>query len=134
MVVHTVQEFMTPEVITIQADAPLKQAMQLMRERAVRHLPVVEHGVLVGIVSERDVHDARMLRTVDLATARVALVVSVPPLTVPPDMPLSDVAARMIDRRVGSVIVTQDSRIVGIFTTHDALLALHHILGSTALS
>ena len=79
-------------------------------------------------LSERDINVARTLKSVTLDKAKVELVMSTPPLTVPPDARLSDVAARMIDRKAGSAVVVHEGRIVGIFTSHDALHALHRLL------
>ena len=127
----TVQEHMTPEPVTIAPSASLAEASQLMRERSVRHLPVVSDGAVVGVLSERDINVARTLKSVTLEKAKVELVMSAPALTVPPDARLSDVAARMIDRKAGSAVVVHEGRVVGIFTSHDALHALHGLLGVT---
>ena len=124
----TVQEHMTLAPVTVASTASLAEAALLMREKAARHLPVVDDGRLVGVVSERDVNVARTLRSTSLEKAKVALVMNEQPLAVPPDARLSDVAARMLDRKVGSAIVVHEGRVVGIFTSHDALLALHRIL------
>lgn len=124
----TVQEHMSPEPVTIAPSASLAEASHLMRERAVRHLPVVAAGEVVGVLSERDINVARTLKSVTLDKAKVELVMSTPPLTVPPDARLSDVAARMIDRKAGSAVVVHEGRVVGIFTSHDALHALHRLL------
>ena len=127
--VPTVQEFMTPEPITTTSTASLAEVAAVMRSRVVRHLPVVDDGRLVGVVSERDIHVARTLRSVTLEDATAELVMAAHPLAVEPGARLSDVAARMLDRKVGSAVVVHEGRVVGIFTTHDALAALHRILG-----
>jgi acetoin utilization protein AcuB len=128
----TVQEYMSPEPLTIGPQASLAEAYHAMRERALRHLPVVDvDGRLVGVISERDVNVARTLKSVTLEKAKVELVMSTPPLAVAPDTRLSDVAARMIDRKAGSAVVVHEGRVVGIFTSHDALHALHRLLGVT---
>ena len=124
----TVQEHMTPAPLTIEPGQSLADASQLMRERSIRHLPVVMAGEVVGVLSERDVNVARTLRSVTLEKAKVDLVMSSPALTVAPDARLSDVAARMLDRKAGSAVVVHEGQVVGIFTSHDALHALHRIL------
>ena len=126
----TVQEHMTCEPLTIGGGMTLADAAQLMRGRNIRHLPVVTDDRVVGLISERDLHVAKTLRSLNHDKATVGLVMSTPALTVPPDTRLSDVAARMIDRKVGSAIVVHEGRVVGIFTSHDALLALHSILAT----
>ncbi len=131
MSVATVQEHMTFAPATIPATASLAEAAQLMRERSIRHLPVVEGESCVGVLSERDINVARTLRSVTLEKALVTLVMATPPLVVPPEARLSDVAARMLDRKAGSAVVVHEGRVVGIFTSHDALLALHATLGAS---
>ena len=125
----TVQEFMTPQPITITSSTLLADVATLLREHAVRHVPVVDDGKLVGVLSERDLHIARTLKSVTLNDVTASLVMAEKVLVVEPDALLSDVAALMMDRRVGSAIVMHDGGVVGIFTTQDALLALHRLLG-----
>ena len=105
-------------------------AATLMRERNIRHLPVLEAGRVVGVLSEKDVHVARTLRSLTLEKATVDMIMQAPAVTVAPDMKLSDVAAHMVDRRLGSAIVVHEGRVVGIFTSQDALHALHQILAT----
>ncbi len=49
-----VEEVMTKEVITVRPETDLAEAMRLMTERRVRHLPVVEGGKVVGVISIGD--------------------------------------------------------------------------------
>lgn len=60
-----VSEFMTKEMITIQADETLEDCMALMNGRRIRHLPVMDMGRLVGMVSMRDVVSAIIARQND---------------------------------------------------------------------
>jgi len=126
----TVQDHMTPDPVTVDAKASVADAAHLMRERNIRHLPVLDAGKVVGVLSERDVNVARSLRSLTLEKARVEMVMMSPPVTVSPDTRLSDVAARMVDRRAGSVLVVHEGRLVGIFTSQDALHALHRLFAT----
>ena len=128
----TVQEHMTPDPVTVDAGTSVAAAAQLMRERNIRHLPVLEGGRLVGVLSERDVHVARGLRSLNLEKARVDMIMMAPPVVMTPDSPLSDVAAHMVDKRAGSVLVVHEGRLVGIFTSQDALHALHRLAAAQA--
>ena len=123
---------MTAAPRSIAPGAFLSEAARMMREHSIRHLPVVENGQLVGALSDRDVHVARTLRSVTLENTKVETLMNDRPLAVPASAALSDVAARLIDRKVGSAIVMHDARVVGIFTTHDALHALHRLLSVEA--
>jgi CBS domain-containing protein len=51
---HHVREYMTPDPITLPPDHAPSEAAQIMTERKFRHIPVVEDGELIGIVSIRD--------------------------------------------------------------------------------
>ena len=61
----TVQEHMTCEPLTIGGGMTLADAAQLMRGRNIRHLPVVTDDKVVGLLSERDVHVAKTLRSLN---------------------------------------------------------------------
>jgi len=50
----TVMEIMSGDVISVEPDETLEQCMALMTERGIRHLPVLEHGRLVGVLSMPD--------------------------------------------------------------------------------
>jgi acetoin utilization protein AcuB len=99
-----------------------------MRERDIRHLPVVEGGRLVGIVSQRDLYLVGTLRTVDPAFAPVREAMTADPYAVPPEAPLEDVAAIMSERRYGAAVVVDRGAVIGVFTTVDALRALSALL------
>jgi acetoin utilization protein AcuB len=115
---------MTVSPVVIGSDRTLAEAHRLMRERGFRHLPVVDGGRLVGLVSQRDLYLLETLKGVDPATETVREAMSEEPYTVPPDAPLEEVATRMADRKLGSALVVHRGSVVGLFTTVDALRAL----------
>ncbi len=123
-----VHDCMTPMPRTIAHDSVLSEAAAIMSEHGIRHLPVMREGVLVGILSERDVTVVRSLHTVTLDTVTAEKIMTDAPFAVGPDTPLSDVVSRMASKRLGSAIVEEGGRVTGIFTTVDALRALHLIL------
>ena len=120
----TVGEMMTAHPRCITAEAPIGEAHRLMTEEKLRHLPVVEGGELVGLVSERDL--LRLEATVDVDQRRdpVRSAMSAPAVWVLPDTPLPVVASQMRARGIGSAVVVNEGRVIGIFTTSDALDAL----------
>lgn len=120
----TVQEFMTSSPHTIGAEQSLAHAHALMREHCIRHLPVLHGGKLVGIVSLGDLHLIETLGDTDVEKVPVEDAMTPDPYVVPPDADLRDVAATMAAHKYGTAIVTRSSRVVGIFTTTDALRAL----------
>ena len=126
---HTVQQHMTVAPVVVSSDRTLADAHRLMRERNIRHLPVVDHGRLVGIVSQRDLYLLETLRGVDPAAETVAEAMSSEPYAVGPDAPLDVVATAMADKKYGSAVVVDRGSVIGLFTTVDALRALAAIVG-----
>jgi acetoin utilization protein AcuB len=120
----TVAEYMTRGPYAIEPRASLSKAVRTMRINGVRHLPVVDEGELVGIVSERDVDLTRAVAQADPADLTVEEAMTPNPYVVPPEAPLNDVARAMAKRKIGSAVVVQHERLVGVFTTTDALHAL----------
>jgi acetoin utilization protein AcuB len=136
-----VREVIQP-VITIDPEAPVGTALATMRQREVRHLPVVDdEGRLVGIVTDRDLRDAilgptfaaylppreraRIERLAErLEDVRVREVMTWAVVTIPDDAPLAQAAAVMFSLHVGSLPVTKGGAVVGIVTQRDVLKAL----------
>jgi acetoin utilization protein AcuB len=121
----TVGDFMTRAPHTIGSNQPLELAHKLMNEHGIRHLPVLETGKLVGVVSQRDLHFIETLRDVDPRAVRVAEAMAPEVLTVTARTTLRTVALAMVDRKIGSAVVVDGKRrVIGMFTTIDALRAL----------
>lgn len=116
---------MTPFPYSIDIDAPLAAATELMREHRFRHLPVVDSGRLCGVLAERDVRSALASGA---AGKRVRDAFREDAYTVEAHTPLDQVAATMADRHIGSAIVTKAGKLVGVFTTTDVCLALARVL------
>jgi len=85
---------------------------------------VLEHGELVGVMTERDLYLLERLggANVDSAEANDAMITDA--YAVPPDAPLSEVARQMATERYGCAVVIERGRVIGIFTTTDALRVL----------
>lgn len=128
MTIPLVERFMSTAPVTIAPERTLAEAHRIMRERNIRHLPVVDGGRLVGVLSQRDLYLLETLHSVDPAQETVAEAMSRDPYAVGPDAPLERVALEMAERRIGSVIVVDGGAVVGVFTTVDALLALSGVL------
>jgi acetoin utilization protein AcuB len=121
---RTIEGFMTPVVHTISARRTLAEAHTLMRANAIRHLPVMHGGDLVGIVTQRDLHLVETFKDVDATKVLVEDAMSQDVFTVSPDTPLSEVCTEMAAHKYGSAVVVRAGEVVGIFTTVDALKAL----------
>ncbi len=122
-----IRELMTTNVHTIRPDEDLEVARQLMLWCGFRHLPVVDAGRLVGIVSERDILARKAASREALEsghgshaqTARDAM--RTPVETVGPDDDAYAAASLMSGRRIGCLPVVDATGVVGIVTTTDLL-------------
>jgi acetoin utilization protein AcuB len=124
----TVRGFMTPSPHTVSARQPLSSARELMRDHRVRHLPVMHGEALVGVLSDRDIALAAALSGATFERLVVAEAMTPEPHTITPDSSLEWVATEMARQRFGSLIVVEHDKVVGIFTTVDALRALQEML------
>lgn len=125
-----ISEVMTPLPHTIGHDRTLSEAHALMRRHRIRHLPVLDGGKLVGILSLGDLHLIETLSDVTPLEVQVGEAMTPDPYQVPPDAPLDGVAIAMAERRIGSAVVVERGRVVGVFTAIDALRALADTLKS----
>jgi len=121
---QTIREYMTRGAHSIGRFQTLQAAHKLMRENHIRHLPVLDAGKLVGIVSDRDLHLVETLQDVDPAAVQVEDAMTEEPYTVEPDAPLAQVARIMAEHKYGCAVVQHHGRVLGVFTTTDALRAL----------
>lgn len=123
-----VSRYMTPKPWTIDRFATVDQAERVMREHAIRHLPVVDGRDLCGIVSDRDLHMVRNLVETDPASLRVEVAMTDRPFVVTSDTALDEVVEIMGLHKYGSVVVVGHDGVEGIFTATDACEALAQIL------
>lgn len=114
---------MTPNPICVSPHDTLATAHDLMKQQHVRHLPVIEGGEPVGLVSERDLMAIERYRDVDPARVEVEEAMAALPYVVTPEAELDDVVSGMAENRYGSALVVEDGKLVGVFTTVDALRA-----------
>ena len=100
---------------------PLSEVVRHMRDRRCHHVPVMDGPRLYGILSREDLHELALrggTSTEDLVAGDVC---TRDLLTVNPMTPIVEVAQAMIDRQVGSALVSDGDVLVGIFTSTDAL-------------
>lgn len=114
-------DVMTPFPHSVEAGEPLVEARRRMRDLGVRHLPVTEHGRLVGILTDRDI---KLVLGPDFDYPRPGeLKVSdayAEPYVAEESTPLTDVLDEMTARHIGSALATRGGELVGIFTAMDA--------------
>ncbi len=145
----SVREIMKRKVVTIGAGDRLSTAEDIMRLGGVRHMPVVNMGQLVGVVSERDLLRASPSSLEDLEPAtgngedrrallsevRIEQVMSRPAIVVPPDALLPEAAHLMVDRKIGCLpVIDAGGRMVGLVTSGDVLEHLAILADAAAWS
>jgi len=124
---------MTPFPHSVDASAPVTEAVEFLRKHKIRHLPVTEKGALKGIVTDRDIKlmlgpdfaypDARELKVRDVMIED-CYVVDI-------ETPLHAVLRKMSAQRLGSALVTRRGKLAGIFTAIDACRAFADHLEGT---
>jgi len=127
-----VSDRMTRDVITIQAEEPIRAAVDLVEQRQLRRFPVMKGAELVGIVTDRDLRDAtassvvmeRKYHDFLLDTVKVESVMSANPSTVSPESDLKEAARLILELKVGGLPVLEDGRLVGIITETDLINTL----------
>jgi acetoin utilization protein AcuB len=124
---------MTRKLITVAPDDSVEVAVQMLRQRGIRHLLVLKNDRLVGIVSDRDIK-----RALDPARKKKKLlgigglyfllepivireIMTPNPMTIPPDATAQEAASIMVKERFGALPVEQRGTIVGIITETDLL-------------
>lgn len=118
-----VRDRMSKRPVTIRADADYKQALTLMQEHAMHHVPVLDAGgKLVGVLAERDLLLAAMHYL--QSAIEVSEIMHREVITAAPDMPLTEAAMLMINNQIGGLpIMDGKKRLVGIITETDIFRA-----------
>lgn len=116
-----IRDFMTRQPWTVQADDSLAIAREMLEVRGCHHLPVLDAGEVVGMISARDLQAAgdRLGTASDLMQ---------PAKCVDADAPLGDVLEKMTTEGSDGVVVVEGGRVAGIFTTSDALRVLAQLV------
>ena len=114
---------MTPFPYSVDAAAPIEQAIEFMREHKIRHLPVTTRGTLTSLVTDRDIKlvlgpEFAYPRDLKVRDAMVKDCYIVDLAT-----PLAAVLRHMAAQRIGSAVVTRRGKLAGVFTANDACRA-----------
>ena len=126
-----IKDVMKNELTSISPDTKLSDAYQLMQDKNIRHLPIVENQKLVGIITDRDLR----LATSKLAkhpfepAEAVRSIMSYPVETTHPSDPIESAAQLMRELKIGCLPVVEDLSLVGIVTLTDMLDALLLLTG-----
>ena len=140
---YIVLDVMTKEVVSVSPSTVLLDAALLLRASALRHLPVVHEGRLVGILTERDVQRCAPSRLIPItedsynavfADTNVGRVMTREPKTVSSQTPLLDAIRLMQQAKYGCLPVVDDGALVGILTRGDLIDALQRVLTEKAIA
>lgn len=136
-----VKAWMTPDPQTVSSDTPMMDALDLLRAKGFRRLPIVDQDQLVGIVTDRDLKEAAPSKATSLsvhelnyllAKLTVKSLMTRHLITVSPDTPVEEAAQLMEDHKVSGLPVLEDDQLVGIVTITDVLRAFVSVLGVRA--
>jgi predicted transcriptional regulator len=125
-----VRDIMETKLVTISASERLSMVEDIMRLGRVRHMPVVQAGKLVGVVSERDLLRASLSvlsehrdaeRRMFLHVVEISRVMSTPPIVIAPDATIREAALLMADRKIGCLPVVSGDALLGMVTETDVL-------------
>jgi acetoin utilization protein AcuB len=134
-----VENWMNPNVITVDADDSMLDATKLLKEHNIRHLPVLEKGKLVGVITDRDLKraapsDATALEAHELlyliANIKVREIMTKNPITVPYNYTIEEAADLLLQARIsGMPVVGKDGDVIGTITQTDLFKVLISLTG-----
>ena len=134
-----VENWMNPNVITVDADDSMLDATKLLKEHNIRHLPVLEKGKLVGVITDRDLKraapsDATALEAHELlyliANIKVREIMTKNPITVPYNYTIEEAAELLLQARIsGMPVVDKDGDVIGTITQTDLFKVLISLTG-----
>lgn len=133
-----VADWMTKQVVTVGPEESVGHAMHLMKEKAIKHLPVVREGKLLGVISDRDIKAFAPSKATSLdvyeinyllAKAVVKDAMGPGLTTTSPDTPVEQAALEMLEKNIGCLPVVENGALVGIISDRDIFRALVDITG-----
>lgn len=132
----TVAHYMTPDPVTLEPEDSLMRALEVMRLRGVRRLPIVLAGMLVGLIVEGDLKRAEPSTLTDsqeefnrvMENTPISRIMVQNPVTVTKDQPLVEAVEILHSTKYGALPVVEEGRVIGILTDNDMLRALIDLL------
>ena len=135
-----VRKWMSEHPIVIDESASLSDAINLLKQHKIRRLPVLKKGMLIGIISDRDLKEASPSKVTSLdiwelhylmSKIKVKTIMTKNPVTVTPDTTIERAAILMFDNKIGGLpVVNKDGSLAGILTEQDVFKALINITGA----
>lgn len=137
-----IEKWMNQEVVTVSPGDSFRTAMTLIRQKGIRHLPVVDGKRLVGIVTDRDLRQASPSAATSLSIHElhyllekltVQHIMTSQVVTVRPEQTVEEAAMLLLGHRIGGLPVVRDGELVGIITESDILQAFLQLRGKGPL-
>jgi acetoin utilization protein AcuB len=118
----SVQSIMTKTVVSASPDATVREAIQLIDDNDIRHLPIVEGGRLVGIVSDRDLRAYERAGSDEQLATALREVMSHEPLCMEAGESVEALIGVMLEYKIGALpVVGRDGELIGIVSYIDVL-------------
>ncbi len=127
----TVGERMTTELVSLQDTSKLEDAIRMLQQFRIRHIPVLQGAKLVGVLSDRDVKKATpsVVKGFDRKTfysivseTPVSRVMAANPVTIAPTDTIAHAVRTMVEKQVGCLPVVIDGNLLGIITQGDMMV------------
>jgi acetoin utilization protein AcuB len=129
----TVDEFTSPCPYAAKVTDSIDDIRDAMTDKGIRHIPIVDNDVAVGVISQRDINALRFIP--DTSEIIASDIMSEGAFSVPTGTALIEVAYQMSEKKIGSVVIDDEQgNAIGIFTSTDALNALVEVLRGEILS
>ena len=134
-----VGEVMSKKLITVKKTDSLKKAQDLMEEKSIRHLPVIDNKELLGIITESDIRGAFMgkgpknnpskIRALSPAKMKVSDYMTPDPMAVVPETHIEDAALIIYKYKIGALPVIKRNKLVGLISIMDILGIFVDLMG-----
>lgn len=131
-----VEQMMNKNVLTIQPSQTIKEAILLLRENKIRHLPITNaDGKVVGVVSDRDIKEATPSNLLDgqhtdVYNTKIEEIMTKNPVIGHPLDFVEEVATLFYDQQIGCLPIVSAEKLVGIVTETDLLYKYIELTGA----
>lgn len=122
-----VENWMTERVVTISPAVGIRESLEMMKQHKVRHLPVMEAGELVGLVTLADLKQSILASMIEELNVRDVMIRD--PFIISPTTTLEQAARIIYEENVGCLPVLESDTLVGVITIKDILKAFIEIMG-----
>jgi len=123
-----VGEWMERKLVTIDRKTTIQETISLMKKHSIRHLPVVEEGRLVGLVTEGDMRQVFVASLIEELSIDDVMIKD--PITVKVDTEIDDAARVIHYNKIGGLpVIDENQRLLGIITVADIMAAFIELMG-----